>query len=77
MITPAPESLSIPPTPFTASHDREDDQMLGGSPNEELWNVPDENLDEGADLSQCGLHPNNSLCMLRFPAEEPACTARG
>jgi len=77
MLTPNPEFLSIRPTPFTASYDGEDDQMLGNAPNEKLGQVPDEKLDEGADFSQCSLHPRKGCRIVRFPAEEAACAARG
>ena len=51
--------------------------MLGDAPNEKLWDLPDEKPDKGADFSQCNLHPRNGQCIVRFPAEEAACAARG
>ena len=51
--------------------------MLGNAPNEKLWQIPDEKLDEGADFSHRTLHPRKGYRIVRFPAKQAACAARG
>lgn len=67
--------MLVLPAPRARFRDGLEDEMLGTSPDEELLNVPEEELEDAIDLFQCSLGPLDGYVVMVLPAPEAAAAA--